>query len=229
MNVQLKIVTMIVAFLYIVPAYAGVYSKQLCKKEGFSCYQVKRGDTWNRLIPDSKHQLMVKKLNRTNTHLNTHRIIAMPMETFWKRNLYDFSPLPYRANTEGQRRVIISINDHAFGAYDELGRLVKWGPISAGRGYCPDTKSFCNTARGEFEVYRKGGEGCKSGKYPLETNGGAPMPYCMFFYHGYAMHGSSLPGHHASHGCVRLFYDDARWLNQEFTAKRTAVHVVDEF
>lgn len=43
------------------------------------------------------------------------------------------------------------------------------------------------------------------------------MPYCMFFHGGYALHGSyKVPGYDDSHGCIRLFIDDARWLNEEF-------------
>ena len=43
------------------------------------------------------------------------------------------------------------------------------------------------------------------------------MPYCMFFKGGFAIHGSNiLPGHHASHGCVRITPQDAKWLNEEF-------------
>jgi lipoprotein-anchoring transpeptidase ErfK/SrfK len=39
----------------------------------------------------------------------------------------------------------------------------------------------------------------------------------MFFHGGYAFHGSNeIPGYNASHGCVRIFSEDARWLNQEF-------------
>ena len=144
----------------------------------------------------------------------------------WK-DLYDFSPVPYNIETEGEPEVIISIADHAFGAYDANGELIKWGPISAGKGYCPDTKTYCRTVRGEFEVYRKGSEYCKSSKYPL-GKGGAPMPYCMFFYKGFAMHGSTLPGYHASHGCVRLFEEDAQWLHSEFIEKGTKVTVVND-
>ncbi len=43
------------------------------------------------------------------------------------------------------------------------------------------------------------------------------MPYCMHFFMGYALHGSDqVPGYAASHGCVRMFIEDARWLNEEF-------------
>ncbi len=43
------------------------------------------------------------------------------------------------------------------------------------------------------------------------------MPYCMHFSGGYALHGSpTVPGYNASHGCVRLFTEDAKWLNQHF-------------
>ena len=43
------------------------------------------------------------------------------------------------------------------------------------------------------------------------------MPYCMHFFRGYALHGSStVPGYRASHGCIRMFIEDARWLNEEF-------------
>ncbi len=43
------------------------------------------------------------------------------------------------------------------------------------------------------------------------------MPYCMYFHKGFALHGSDdIPGYRASHGCVRMFIEDAKWLNQEF-------------
>ena len=43
------------------------------------------------------------------------------------------------------------------------------------------------------------------------------MPYCMHFFRGYALHGSEVvPGFRDSHGCVRLFIEDAKWLNEEF-------------
>ncbi|WP_319519982.1 L,D-transpeptidase [uncultured Martelella sp.] len=43
----------------------------------------------------------------------------------------------------------------------------------------------------------------------------APMPYAIFFHHGYAVHGTdqlSRLGSPASHGCVRLHPDNAALL-----------------
>lgn len=44
---------------------------------------------------------------------------------------------------------------------------------------------------------------------------GAPMPHSVFFYHGYAIHGTDQIknlGRPASHGCVRLHPDNAARL-----------------
>lgn len=43
----------------------------------------------------------------------------------------------------------------------------------------------------------------------------SPMPYSVFFYHGYAIHGTTAIknlGRPASHGCVRLHPDNAKRL-----------------
>ena len=97
-------------------------------------------------------------------------------------------------------------------------------------GYVPKFLSYLN--KEEFPVaaiYNKGGAGCASSKFPV-GRGGAPMPYCMFFHGGYALHGSyEVPGYHASHGCIRLFVDDAAWLNEEFSYdSRVRVFVVND-
>jgi lipoprotein-anchoring transpeptidase ErfK/SrfK len=45
--------------------------------------------------------------------------------------------------------------------------------------------------------------------------GGSPMPYSIFFQGGYAIHGSyetGRIGEPASHGCIRLYPEDAREL-----------------
>jgi len=116
----------------------------------------------------------------------------------------------------GTKLIVVDPNQHIFGAYDARGNLVKTGPISAGKGYCPDIKRGCKTPSGTYTIYTKKGSECVSSKFPV-GKGGAPMPYCMFFRGGYALHGSySVPNFNASHGCVRMHPSDAAWLNQNF-------------
>lgn len=105
------------------------------------------------------------------------------------------------------------------------GAVVRTGHGSAGRSYCPDIKRSCRTPSGIYHVLSKGNANCKSSRYPV-GKGGAPMPYCMFFSKYYAIHGSSsVPNYNASHGCIRVKPQDARWLNQDFINIGTTVEV----
>ena len=95
-------------------------------------------------------------------------------------------------------------------------QLVNWGPIASGRDKCPDSPRACKTLTGIYRVFSKESDKCKSDVFPI-GKGGAPMPYCMYFHKGFALHGSAdMPGYRASHGCVRMFTRDAKWLNENF-------------
>ena len=131
-------------------------------------------------------------------------------------------------NTGGNKLVFVDLSKLAFGAYDEKGQLVYWGPASGGKSFCDDIQESCTTPPGTYWINVKKGDDCFSSTFPVDTKGGAPMPYCMFFYQGYALHGSpAVPGYNASHGCVRLYTQDAAWLNEEFTKIGTKVIVND--
>lgn len=107
-------------------------------------------------------------------------------------------------------------------AYED-GELVNSGRASGGSNYCRDLGRSCHTPTGVFHVYSKGSPYCRSTKFPL-PNGGAPMPYCMFFSGGFAIHGSNeVVNHNASHGCVRVTPAAARWLSQNFIEYGTKV------
>ncbi len=113
---------------------------------------------------------------------------------------------------------IINVNlaHGTWGAYDSEGNLVQSGHVSGGKSFCPDINKKCKTVTGTFKVYEKRGGNCKSKIFPV-GKGGAPMPYCMFFHEGFALHGSNaVPNYNASHGCVRMSSKDAQWLNQNF-------------
>src|SRR3990167_3197911 len=200
------------------------YGQYLCGYPGFKCVKVHRGDTWERLFSNSRERAIVMRLNRTNMPVKYRSWIIVPTNIRNINNLA-LSPFQLHKDTNGQRLILVNLTDQAFGAYDSSGQLVHWGPVSGGKGYCPDIGRACNTATGHFAIYRTGSKGCYSTKFPIETGGGAPMPYCMFFHKGFALHGSTLPGYHASHGCIRLFSEDAKWLNEDFAGVGTKVIV----
>ncbi len=193
------------------------YGRRLCSKPGYICIRAKNGDTWNKLFPNMRQQQVVRRVNRTNTKMRRGMIIAVP-KNLSAVSIMEISPFPRRIEPRGRNVLLINLRLQAFGAYDGYGRLLHWGPVSGGKGWCPDVGRRCGTPRGKFKINSKGGPGCVSSKYPI-GRGGAPMPYCMFFYGGYAMHGSCLPGYQASHGCIRMFTEDARWLNRHFVRR----------
>jgi hypothetical protein len=118
----------------------------------------------------------------------------------------------------GREVFIFNPNVGAWALYDEGGNLVNTGRASGGKSYCPDINRGCKTVVGTYHIFSKGGAGCISTKFPLETHGGAPMPYCMYFHPaGYAIHGSNdVPDYNASHGCVRVTPDAAEWLSSNY-------------
>jgi lipoprotein-anchoring transpeptidase ErfK/SrfK len=194
---------------------ATYYGQKYCNVSGYHCIKAKKGATWESLFPDAEQRDVVRRLNRMNTRMVTGMTIAVP-NNLSSTSVMDISPMPSNIDTSSATTIMVDKSDLAWGAYNSSGELVNWGPISGGKGFCKDTNSKCQTVTGNFKVQRKQGAGCISTKFPV-GKGGAKMPYCMFFHGGYALHGSySVPGYNDSHGCVRLFVEDAQWLNTQF-------------
>lgn len=108
-------------------------------------------------------------------------------------------------------------------AYAPDGTLVRSGYGSGGSNYCKDLHRRCHTPVGTFYVHAKGNSNCKSSKFPI-GNPGAPMPWCMFFRGGFAIHGSyEVRNYNASHGCVRISPIDAHWLSNNLIEIGTLV------
>jgi hypothetical protein len=126
----------------------------------------------------------------------------------------------------GEKLVIVDPHVHAWGAYDATGNLVHWGMATAGSDWCRDLHRPCHTKVGTFHVYSLGDSSCVSHKFPL-PHGGAPMPYCMYFNGGQALHGSygsEVVYGNISHGCVRLHVKDAEWLRYNFVEGPNALN-----
>jgi len=86
----------------------------------------------------------------------------------------------------------------------EDGQLVWSGKVSAGAGEHP-------TPQGEFRVTAKD-VNHRSGSYTNYFDLPTPMPYAMQFDGPYWVHEGYVPNEHASHGCVRLRHDDAKFV-----------------
>lgn len=195
--------------------YYRSYSEALCATGMYRCIRVRGNQSWQSMWPRNAQRDLVQRLNRINTRLKPGMVIAVP-RSFWGANVMSISPMSQYIGPQNRDTIVVEPSKLAWGAYDTSGRLVHWGPASLGSDYCSDIHSRCHSPTGHFTVYAKQGAGCISKKFPV-GRGGAHMPYCMFFHGGYALHGSyEVPGYNASHGCVRMFPQDAQWLNQRF-------------
>jgi len=214
---KLTLIVIILCSFFMCYAFAERLGPTMCNKDGYTCIVVQKGESWESLFPDANKRDIVMRVNRMNTRLYTGLKIAVP-NNLGRENYMAESPFPQHTSSEEEHNaIVIKLGWQAFGAYNADGELVKWGPISAGHSWCEDVDRPCFTPVGSYIIYRKSDSDCVSSIYPITDGGGAPMPYCMFFHGGYALHGSPvLPGYHDSHGCIRMFTNDARWLNEEF-------------
>lgn len=201
---------------------ARTYGEMLCHQSGYTCFKVPQGETWNSLFPDETQRSVVMRINRMNINVRPGSIIAVP-DNLDNTNIMSYAPFDKEIGPLDNKTIVVDPNKLAWGAYNESGELVNWGPAALGKAWCPDIQSGCRTKSGQFAIYSKGSAGCTSSKFPI-PDGGAPMPFCMFFHGGYAIHASTdVPGYNASHGCVRVYYEDAEWLNRDFANKGTRV------
>jgi hypothetical protein len=213
--------------------YVGWYGSKLCEeRDRYDCVtfgkqvvekEVKTGKgtrtvrklaepTWEDAWPDERERELVMKINRINEKLRAGMRVAVPKDMRGK-SLMNFSPFEKKIGPPGEKLLIFDPAIYAWAAYDPGGKLVRWGPAVGGRG-------GYHTPVGEFRIYSKGDGSCRSRGRQC-----TPMPFCMTFERGNAFHARVLPGRHESHGCIRLFYDDAEWLNREFVEYGTKVIV----
>jgi len=134
---------------------------------------------------------------------------------------------PKEIKATGTKEFIFDPKASVWAAYDANGVLVMTGSGSGGKDFCEDVGKPCRTVTGSFHVYNKRGLECKSGEYPVETEGGAKMPYCMYFYRGFTIHAAyEVPEYNSSHGCIRVLPSAAKWLNEQFITIGTHVTVL---
>src|SRR3990167_7553864 len=222
---QLKIPILLLSsslFFFTSLSYAQSFGQSLCQEEGLHCKKIKGDQTWRSLFPKEYERDIVMRINRLNVQLYPGMVIAVP-DDLENANIMDFAPFSKIIDPPEEKLIILDPVLEAWAAYDKDGSLVRWGPASSGSDYCRDLDAPCHTSSGSFRIFTLGSSDCYSTKFPL-PKGGAPMPYCMYFHNGQALHGepNGLPGFNASHGCVRLYVNDAEWLRYDFVEPANA-------
>lgn len=219
---KLLMVVIVSAFFVLAQQFAWSktrFGEKLCNSTDYFCIKIKPGESWDSLFPNIEERDIVRRINRMNVRLRKGMVIAIP-RNIERLTIYDVSPFPRYIESDGEKTIFVSQKQLAWGAYDDAGELIWWGPLSPGSGRCSAAEGYCKTPSGSFRVIRKQDIDCISTAFPRRADGnhgGAEMPYCMHFFRGYALHGSdTVPGYADSHGCARMFIEDARWLNEEF-------------
>ena len=103
--------------------------------------------------------------------------------------------LPERisSNSQSPQFILIDVGQQCLGLY-AYGRLIHQFPISSGRNGTP-ARRFVISSK-EQDHY--------SSKYD-----NAWMPYSLRLFGDYFLHGGILPSYAASHGCIRMIYENA--------------------
>lgn len=123
------------------------------------------------------------------------------------------APIP---STNAGKAIVVSVSEQRIYAY-ENGEMIRSHIVSTGLPATP-------TVLGDFKVYlRYVADDMQGEDYFLPQ-----VPYTMYFYQGYAIHGTywhNSFGRPMSHGCVNLPVEEAQWFF-EWAEMGTPVRVI---
>jgi hypothetical protein len=148
---------------------------------------------------------VLEKLNRRDReHLirTDPPVPGIVVPNTWGLDEITYSPLPleWAAAAEHPKYLVVHQPMQVFGAY-ELGKLLRWGPVSSGRKETPTPAGIYNLT-------------WRSRKRTSTDNDAWILEWYFNFINsrGVSFHQFDLPGYAASHACVRLLQRDAQWL-----------------
>lgn len=143
---------------------------------------------------------VVMKLNRIDARYARRRDTLIVADALG--DWLALSPFPSRVDAlrPVPKLLLVSRRVQAFAAY-EAGRLVRWGPTSTGKRSTPTPAALY------FTNWRM--QSRRSTDNPAWL-----LKWCVNFHNlrGISFHEYAMPGYPASHACVRLMADDARWV-----------------
>ncbi len=153
---------------------------------------------YDSLNEDQKH--IVCALNRVDkANIGNLDTVIMPNEYV---DYMQYSPFPFGVKElrNVQKIIFFSYPAQAFGAY-ENGKLVKWGPTNMGR-------EADQTPTGLFYANWKAEETTSTFNDEWELKWNFNIENKL----GVGWHQYAMPGYPASHSCLRLYEDDAKYL-----------------
>ncbi|MGY5850618.1 L,D-transpeptidase [Salegentibacter sp. F14] len=144
---------------------------------------------------------IIYSLNRIDPQRIVPGLILILPDSISER-FFDYSPFPENLELLESlpKALLVSQRVQAFAIY-ENGALCRWGPVSSGKQSTPTPNGL------HYANYKA--------KRKISTvNASWIMPYYFNFmnFEGLALHQYTLPGFPASHSCVRLFMEDAKYI-----------------
>ena len=163
-------------------------------------------------------QKVIYSLNRIEARrLRVGKNVVIPDTLF--DDIFNYSPFPKQLQllSDIPKTVLISQRVQGIALY-ENGKLIKWGPVSSGKKSTPTPNGL---HYGNYKAREK-----------VSTVDDAwllPFYFNFMNFEGVGVHQYELPGYPASHACVRLDMDDAKyiydWAQQwELTSNGKYIH-----
>lgn len=153
----------------------------------------------------TKYSAAQQKIIAASNRIDVGRIrikTALVIPDTLLANFMEYSPFSATLTLPDSVNKFILINQRIqlFAAY-ENGKIVRFGPVSSGRKAKP-------TPNGLFYT------NYKSKKKRSTVDGDWIMPWYFNISNkgGVAMHQYFLPGYPASHSCIRMYEEDAKWI-----------------
>lgn len=191
-------------------------SQDTAVQDTIAAYQPSTNNITYTALPIKKHDSNYKHI--INTYTGDSMTLLMQLNRIDKKfikhvdtliipsvvtgNLLDYAPFPFDLPfmKEVEKCFVFAYPIQAYGVY-EHGKLIKWGATSMG-------KKATKTPTGLNYTNWKGRKITSSvnSSWILEYN------FNIMNTFGVGWHQYEMPGYPASHSCLRLFMDDAKWL-----------------
>ncbi len=158
----------------------------------------------HRFAEESEAQPDAQLATLSEAHAGAQPFAAAPPRTPVQPEAWRGDPAAFIGPPKpGPRKLTIRLNRQRF-EYSEGGVVVHTGQVTTGSAQHP-------TPKGSYSILSKQRDK-RSGSYTNYFDMPTPMPYALQFSGPYYVHEGWVAGQPESHGCVRLHYEDARFV-----------------